>query len=616
MHARNGDPSHSPAPALLAALGAFLLRVTPVYDPDCFWHLHTGRYIATHRAIPWRDVFSHTAEGRPWVFVDALADLGLYGLYRLGGYPAVIVATAAVGALAAGLAVAAAQRIAVLPRHRTALALVVAPLLVAALVYRVTPRPQTLTLALLAAVLYLFASARESPRRLWALVPLVALWQNGHPSGILGLALGGAFAVGESVDAWRAGRPLPRAPWGVTLAAGVGLLATPHPIDRIAASFTHATDPVLATLISEWVSPFGLRPWSPALWALLALWAFCLGAVGPWRRALLPTWTLLVALGTGVLAVRAARFLSYGALGATPVALAGLGALYAWATEPPRPRATQRIGQAFLVAPILVGLGMCLGMARPWGVGIAPGVFPEGAARFVARTHPTGPMLNELETGGYLLWALEGRHPVFFDGRSWAVYPRDVALDALLLDARRLPDVVRRRGVGLAVLRTDQRAAWFEARPDWRLVYFDDTAVVAVRTEGNARLVAQHGYDTLRLGSWSADIARWSRDPSLRAEALRESARAVTEAPEAAYAWVLRTAALTAAGQSAEADRAAARAVALRGDLVAPRRALLLRCTVRGDTACVCAQVAWMTGRGVHNAASRATAAQHGCPVP
>ncbi len=592
--------------ALLAALGAFLLRVTPLYDPDGFWHLHTGRYIATHGEVPWHDVFSHTARGAPWVFVDVLADLGLFGLYRLGGYPAVIVATALLGALAAGVGVAAAQRVAAsASRWSTG---VLAPLVVAAVVYRVTPRPQTVTLVLLAAALHLFAQARAHPRRLWALVPLVALWQNVHPSGVLGVLLGGAFAVGEALDARRAGRALPRRPWAVTAVSSLALLATLHPVDRLWASLTHAVDPTLAALITEWHSPFALRPWSPAVWALLVLWTLALGAAPSWRRGAVPTWSWLVALGTAVMAARAARFLSYGALAAAPLALVGLDAL--------RVRVTARWGVRGAAAALglvaLAGAGACLGMRRPWGLGIAPNTFPEGAAAFVTRTRPVGTLLNELETGGYLLWALEDR-PVFFDGRSWAVYPRDVALDALQLDARRLPDVVARRGVGVAVLRTDQRASWFESRPDWRVVYLDDAAIVAVRVADNAALVARYGYNTLRLGSWSTDLARWSRDPSVRDAAMAESARAVSEAPRSAYAWVLRAAALTAAGQSAEADAAARRAVALRGDLVAPRRVLLLRCAVRSDAACVCAQAEWLRGRGALRGAALETATQHGC---
>jgi len=602
-------------PALLAALAAFVLRVTPLYDPDAFWHLHTGRYIATHGAIPWHDVFSHTATGRPWVFVDVVADLLFYGAHRLGGDAAVIVLTASLGALAVGFALTAALRLVGPDRAPSWASLALAPWLVAAVVYRVTPRPQTFTLTLLAALLALLATAKTHPRRVWIAPLLIALWHNLHPSGLLGVAVMGAFALGESFDARREARPLPRAPWMATAFSAVALLATAHPLDRLGASFSHAADPVLATLITEWVSPFKLHPWSPALWSLLGLWTPCLGALGPWRRRLLPTWPLLVTLGTALLAARAARFLSYGALGAVPVALAGLGSLEAWATQSPQ-RGARLLGRGVALGCALVGVVCAAGMARPWGVGIAAGAFPEGAARFVARTHPVGPLLNELESGGYLLWALQGRHPVFFDGRSWAVYPRGVCLDALLLDARRLPEVVGRYGIGVAVLRTDQRATWFESQPAWRVVFFDDTAFVAVRTEGNAALVARHGYTTLHLGSWSADIARWSRDPVQRAAALTESARAVSEAPGSAYAWVLRTAALTAAGQSSEANAASQRAVTLRGDLVAPRRARLLRCTVQGDTACVCAQIGWLTGRNAHNAASRATAAQHGCPVP
>ena len=81
----------------LTAAAVIGLRFSPVYDPDAFWHLATGRWILAHRAIPRVDVFSHTALGRPLQFVDALADLALYAAYALGGYGAVALLTGALG---------------------------------------------------------------------------------------------------------------------------------------------------------------------------------------------------------------------------------------------------------------------------------------------------------------------------------------------------------------------------------------------------------------------------------------------------------------------------------------------------------------------------------------
>ena len=53
------------------------------FDPDAFWHLHTGRVVAATRSVPSVDSFSHPAAGRRWDFVDWLADLILYASHRL-----------------------------------------------------------------------------------------------------------------------------------------------------------------------------------------------------------------------------------------------------------------------------------------------------------------------------------------------------------------------------------------------------------------------------------------------------------------------------------------------------------------------------------------------------
>lgn len=74
---------------------------TPVrLDPDMYWHLATGRWIAQNGALPHVDVFSWTVPGREWVNHEWLTQQFMYGVYEVGGYGLLLLVFAAIYALA------------------------------------------------------------------------------------------------------------------------------------------------------------------------------------------------------------------------------------------------------------------------------------------------------------------------------------------------------------------------------------------------------------------------------------------------------------------------------------------------------------------------------------
>src|ERR1700752_1758187 len=70
---------------LLVAAALALLSFVHLWDPDVWWHLATGRFIVEHHGLPHTDPFSFTMAGAPWRAVDWLAELILYGAWRLAG---------------------------------------------------------------------------------------------------------------------------------------------------------------------------------------------------------------------------------------------------------------------------------------------------------------------------------------------------------------------------------------------------------------------------------------------------------------------------------------------------------------------------------------------------
>src|SRR5271163_1656962 len=81
-------------------LGLFAMTARNVTDPDVWWHLKTGQYIAATRSVPHTDPFSYTRAGQPWVAHEWLSDLLLYQLQRTTGWGGLILIFAAILAAA------------------------------------------------------------------------------------------------------------------------------------------------------------------------------------------------------------------------------------------------------------------------------------------------------------------------------------------------------------------------------------------------------------------------------------------------------------------------------------------------------------------------------------
>src|SRR5580704_3882588 len=77
-------------------LGLFAMAARNVTDPDVWWHLKTGQYIAEHKSVPHTDPFSFTRAGEPWVAHEWLTEILLYELERTTGFGGLIMTFAAI----------------------------------------------------------------------------------------------------------------------------------------------------------------------------------------------------------------------------------------------------------------------------------------------------------------------------------------------------------------------------------------------------------------------------------------------------------------------------------------------------------------------------------------
>lgn len=538
--------------AVVGLAGTFALR--RLDDSDTWWHLASGRWIAEHATVPATDTLSYTATDHAWINLQWLQDLALYVLYGFGGASALVWASAATYTAAFALMVAHLRRS--LGPIATAL---VALWVLLVCQDRFTIRPEMLSFLLLQGVLWLLATARaDDGRRLWLLVPLMLLWVNLHGLFVIGLfaigcAVVAALLSGSDALAPRARRRL----WLAAATSAAATVANPYllrgvlfPLELLT-RFGHSSP---YGSIGEFRSPFAAFLPDLTLGAFQLLFAFA--------------WVIVTA--AAMVSVFGAR----GAVrGATPFDLAGLlffVGLAALAAIAYRNVALFAMGTAPFLGRCLTLLGPSLGRARPrwapnaarlvaaglaivlgiggwlvasnryyrwdartheFGSGILEVSFPMRAAEFFEQAQLPGPLYNDLTAGGYLTWARPNGERVYIDSRLEVYDEFFTEYSAGLREPSMWAQQAERYGIASVVLfhgwsNRHPLIGWLNHNPDWSLVYFDEVAVLFVRTHGHEAVVAraraafqeryeatirrllepprQWGYPVGRVAAWTA----------------------------------------------------------------------------------------------------------------
>ena len=91
----------------LVAVGCYLLLLAlaarMLGDPDIYWHVSVGQWIAEHWTFPHADPFSAMFAGKPWIAKEWLSQLAFAAAYHLAGWSAVAVLAAAAISAAFGV---------------------------------------------------------------------------------------------------------------------------------------------------------------------------------------------------------------------------------------------------------------------------------------------------------------------------------------------------------------------------------------------------------------------------------------------------------------------------------------------------------------------------------
>jgi hypothetical protein len=423
---------------LLLAFVGLVTLVAPT-DPDVWWHLRDGKLIL-ESGVPHTDVYSFTAYGRTWLVQEWLTEVVMYGIKSSLGYGAL--------SMLFGLFQAAGGFVVYLLFRRAGAGRLLALLLL--MVYGVfaTPtwgvRPQVLTPIFLGAFYLILLTYRENPARqklLWALPPLMALWANVHASYFMGIALIGAFIVGEFANnlLHRPAQPTPLRPLLVALAASfAATLINPYFVELWTYPLTYVlngTSNPLLKYTQEWQPPNFHEPGNLLFGAsiILLVMVALLGVVSEaqkrgWRLGLARrvdvTGVILFAAFT-TLALQAVRLVPvYGVIGLPMLA----GALsQAWPglsskNERPPGRAEGRLNWAIggvglmLAAVLIVGLPQAQTGQEPRTQTAFS--YPVLAVNYLSTLPGSTKLYNDFIWGGYLIYRLYPQQKVFIDGRA------------------------------------------------------------------------------------------------------------------------------------------------------------------------------------------------------
>ncbi|HZU38465.1 MAG TPA: hypothetical protein VFA18_21250 [Gemmataceae bacterium] len=376
-----------------------IVALRPVADPDIWWHLRAGQWICEHQALPVTDPFSSWGADKPWIAYSWLFEVLVYRLYETWGLTGIVLYR-----LALSLAVVAALHRLIQRRQPR-----FAPLLTAAAALAFAPllneRSWLFTILFATLTLGVLLDLRDgrAGRGIWLLPFVYVLWANLHIQFIYGLFLLALACL--PYPCWRCGL----AKRGVL--AGLCLLATlvnPYHIRLYGVVVELATQSGPLRYISEMhaMEFRGAADWMVLLFGAAA--AFTLG-----RRPRLSSFEVLLLVSAGFFAFRSQRDLWFLVLAAAAI-LAGQPAPFPerFQTAPPC-----RAAAAGVLIALIGLLAWCRGLSEENLQRKVGEVFPVEAAALIAEHGYPGPLFNDYDWGGFLIWTLP-QLPVVLDGRA------------------------------------------------------------------------------------------------------------------------------------------------------------------------------------------------------
>lgn len=470
------NSSRLPLAAALVVVSAVVFFCVPrsMADPDIWWHLRDAQMqLASHHFLT-HDTFSYTAAGSAWMNHEWLAELPLYAGFIAGGARGLYVVTlAAIELIFLGVFWLAFRR-------SRAIGLPALVTVLGILLSTVSFAPRTLLFGwlLLVAELLLLDAARRTPRLLWAMPALFAVWVNTHGSWMIGLVLFAIYVASSYfpfdrglIQNTRSSAADLRTMASAWLASFAALFLNPYGWRLVFYPFDMAFRQKLNIAnVEEWHSLDFHTPRGRILFLMLAL-LFLFQLVRRRRWQLFELATLLVGLYS---AFTYSRFLFLAAILLAPLLARSL------APEEETPRTASPVipaACAFLVLCLIVGQ---LRNGKP--ITTESDNFPDKALPFLAGFHPQGNLLNEYTWGGWLIWHKRDV-PVFIDPRADIFEYNGTFADYLDISHLKTPlELMDKHNIRYVLFKSNHPLVYLlEHTGQWKVDYTDKTTTLLER---------------------------------------------------------------------------------------------------------------------------------------
>jgi len=465
-----------------------VLFVGPEQDPDFWWHLRIGRWMAEHGMLPTTDIFTFTASNHVWTDHEYLTEILMWLIYSKLGLTVLV--------LAFGLLTWAGfwlmyRQVARQPFVFVGLGLAIGAVAGAPIW---GPRAQMITFALSCLELYWLHGYLSGRSRALNFFPFVMiLWANLHGGWVIGFVwLGVALVTELFMWAWDQENPAHRMHVRrlavITAASAFAVAVTPHLLSLYPYPFQTQGSVAQQRLIVEWFSPdfhqVYLRPFEAMVFLLIGGFAL--------RRPTLYEF-LLTAIAL-FLALQSVRNIALFVAATTPVLITTYGSWWReyvaarkWTFSlPPRPlfAVITAVVLVFIFGATALRVSSEVSPSRQQQLDAT--TYPVGAADWLAAHPEVGThMYNQYGWGGYLAYRFypQKNRQVFIFGEAALMG------DPLLNDYEDVqtlrPDwkqILDRYGVDYVVYNKGEALSNVLAtQPDWTEVYQDSVAVIYVR---------------------------------------------------------------------------------------------------------------------------------------
>ena len=533
---------------LLAAILTFWsFGFTTMMGSDLWWHLASGRWIWETRTLNFKDPFSFTRHGQPWMSHEWLSDVLYWGWSSWFGMATLVWWKWSVLVAAFVFVFQLLRKI-----SGSSLAAYLATLLaiaVGAPFFDI--RPQLYSLLGFAVLLHL---ALVPSRWRFALPIFFFVWVNLHGGFFFGLlALTVIFAAARLAgQSTRNTLPL----W---IGCLVACLVNPAGPDAYVFPLHYALNAQSPYLrVGEWIPPWepgGIRSalYFPAVGLFAATAAFTFLASVHRRHPRLTYTSLALALLTLAMSLKSRRFIPLFGITQGLLLAPALAALFARAGRFLAARVPRLVAlpRRLLLVPPLLATALGLGWLWPYPLSsnaflylTAQDSFPVEALNVIEANQLSGKVFAFYQWGGYIDLRTRGRLQVYIDGRADTVFNDQIYRDytRVLGMSKTWEAIVYTSGADyfLWPKRHNKQIEVLRRSGQWRQLYSDHIAALLVRTDREAPHVLQPSPDS----AWHELAQGWRASAAKRLpEAEEHFARALQLMPNLRMAceWLANT---------------------------------------------------------------------------